>query len=135
MEFYAQISNRKLIAEYDSDNERIKNLKHGVIYRFIVTSPRNVKFHRKFFALLNLCFQNQDRYNNFDHLRGVLIMKAGFYETVVTDKGTIYWPQSISFSNMDETVFEEVYNRVLDQVCIMLDTKEEDIINELLNFM
>lgn len=134
MEFYAQISNRKLIPEYDSDHESISKLRSGITYKFVVTAPRNYEFLKKFFALLNLCFQNQDKYTNFDHLRAVLIMKAGYYQTIQTDKGTIYLPDSISFSNCDEIKFQEIYNRVLDQVCIMLDTAKEDIINELINF-
>jgi len=135
MEFFAQISNRKLVPEYDSDNENIGKLKPNITYKFVVISPRNIKFHRKFFSLLNLCFQNQTKYTNFEHLRAVLTMKAGYYEVIETDKGTIYLPQSISFSNMDETTFEGVYSKVLDQVCIMLDTAQEDIINELINYM
>ena len=40
---------------------------------------RNIKFHRKFFALINLVYQNQDHYNNIDELREDLTIEAGFY--------------------------------------------------------
>jgi hypothetical protein len=135
MEFYAQISNRKLIPEYDSDNEQIVKLKPNLTYKFVVTAPRNVMFHRKFFALLNLCYQNQDKYTNFEHLRGILTMKAGYYETVITDKGTVYWPLSISFAKMDNLEFEQLYSKVLDEVCKMIGSSNEEIEKELINFM
>lgn len=41
---------------YDEDNEAIRKLKAGVIYRAEVSAPRDQKKHRKFFALLNLAF-------------------------------------------------------------------------------
>lgn len=134
MEFFAQIINQKLVPEYDNDNEQLSKLKSGTTYKFTVTAPRNYKLHRKFFALINLCFQNQSQYENFEHLRGVLIMKAGYYETVVTDKGTIYWPMSISFAKMDNLEFEQLYSKVLDEVCKMIGSTSEEIENELINF-
>ena len=40
----------------ESDADAIQRLKHGTIYRADVTAPRNLKRHRRFFALLNLAF-------------------------------------------------------------------------------
>ena len=40
----------------ESDAEAVKKLKHGLVYRADVTAPRNLKFHRKAFSLLNLAF-------------------------------------------------------------------------------
>lgn len=135
MEFYAQIINRKLVPEFDSDNEQLSKLKAGTTYRFEVKAPRNYQFHKKFFALVNLCFQNQEEFADFEDLRAVLIMKAGFYKAIRTDKGTIYLPKSISFATMDNIEFEHVYSRVLDEVCKMVGSNSKDIENELLNFM
>lgn len=134
MQFHAQIINRKLVPEYDSDNEILSKLKPGTTYKFEVTQPRNYNFHKKLFGLINLCFQNQSQYNNFEHLRGVLIMKAGYYETVVTDKGTVYWPKSISYAKMDNLEFEQLYSKVLDEVCKMIGSTSEEIEIELINF-
>ena len=40
----------------------------------------------------------------------------------------------ISFSNMDNKEFEEVYNKVLSVVADFLGNKDEEIINELIKF-
>lgn len=134
MEFYGQIKNRKIIPLFDSDEDQLRKLKSNKEYKFTVTSPRNYKFHKKFFALINLCFDNQEKYTCIEHLRGVLTMRAGFYETILTEKGTLYWPKSISFDKMDELEFESLYSKVLDQVCLMIGADKEDIVNELINF-
>ncbi|MCK9282284.1 MAG: DUF1367 family protein [Melioribacteraceae bacterium] len=134
MEFFAQISNRKLLPEYESDNEQIAKLKSGTTYKFVVTSPRNIKFHRLFFALVNLCYENQSKYTSADDLRAVLTMKAGYYKIIRTDKGAIYLPESISFASMDELKFKEVYSKVLDEVVKMIGSTSEEIEKELINF-
>ncbi len=135
MEFFAQISNKRLVPEYDSDQEQISKLKPGTTYKFVVTSPRNIRFHRLFFALINLCYENQTEYTNADDLRAVLTMKAGYYKAIRTDKGTIYLPESISFASMDEIKFKEVYSKVLDEVVKMIGSTSEEIEKELINFM
>ena len=48
----------KFTPAQDSDYEMAKNIKAGDTYKFKFSKPRNIKFHRKFFALINLVFQN-----------------------------------------------------------------------------
>jgi hypothetical protein len=135
MEFYTQIKNGKLLPEYASDYDKIAKLKPDTTYKVSISQPRNVAFHRKFFALLKLTYDNQEHFNNFDELRQWLIMKAGHYKRVVTPTGQMFQPKSIAFSNMSEEEFEEVYSSVLDEVCKFLDIKEEDIQLELISYM
>ena len=120
---------------YSSDQEQLSKMKQNTQYSFEVKQPRNVKFHRKFMALMNLGFENQENIKSFDHYRKLVVMKAGFYETIETKKGTIYLPDSISFSNMDQTKFEDVFNRVLDVICTQLDTAPELIKKQLEHYM
>ena len=120
---------------YSSDAEQMQKLKQNTEYRFDVKQARNVDFHRKFFALIKLGFENQEEYNNIEHYRKIITMKAGFYETIETLKGTVYLPTSISFDSLDQTTFEELFSRVLDVIANELDTAPQDIRNELNSFM
>mgnify|MGYP006405787499 FL=1 len=81
-----------------------------------VRRPRNYEFHKKYFALLKLGYENQERYNNKDHYRYLMQMKAGFYDAVETDKGTMYLPISISFGGMEENKFQQLYEKVLIEI-------------------
>lgn len=42
---------------HDSDLEQLQKFKHGTIYKADVVAPRNLQFHRKLFALLNLAYE------------------------------------------------------------------------------
>lgn len=130
----SRVGNR-LVPAYDSDSEAIKSLKSDEVVSCKITRPRNLEHHRKFFALMNLCFNNQDKYDSPEVLRKVLTLKAGYYDEVVTDKGVVYLPKSISFSKMDQSEFQVFYGRFLDVVCKEIGVFQGEIENELMDFM
>lgn len=85
-----------------------------------ITKARNIKFHRKFFALLRLAYDAWnagDAVKNFDRFRQDIVILAGYYD-VVADIGGGVTPvaKSISFASMEEAEFEKVYKAVLDVV-------------------
>ena len=135
MEFYAQIKNRKIVPLYDSDNDKIAKLKGNKDYKFKVTAPRNYKFHKKFFALVNLGYQNSDHGDmNFEEFRAYITMKAGYYSKVNSFNGEFYLPKSINFASMDATEFEKLYSSSIDVIIKIIGCTTEDIENELINF-
>ena len=113
----------------------MSKLRPGVTYSVEIKQPRNIKFHRKFFSLINMAYDNQEAFNNIEELRAWVLMKAGYYKRVATPTGEMYQPESISFSSMDEIKFNEVYSRVLDVICHWLDTDKETIAEQLVNYM
>lgn len=119
---------------YDSDLEKGKKVKVGDIVECEIKQPRNYNFHKKFFALIELVFQNQEITDDKEDLRAYLIMKAGFYKTVQTKEGVMYLPKSISFANMDEIEFHELYGKLLNVACNLLDLDEKTIIEEIAEF-
>ena len=107
----------------------------GEHYEVEIKKKRNIKFHRKFFALINLCFENQEHYKHVDDLREELVILSGFFRETVTHLGEIKKKAlSLSFAAMDEIQFEDVYNKVLTEVMMMLDCNNEDINEQLKNF-
>ena len=112
--------------------------------------PRNAKFHRKFFAMLNVAFSNyewpevQTRWGparcNFDLFRKYVIVRSGHYEAALTPTGEIRAePKSISFANMDEADFEKLYSDVLDVILMeFLDNwtaaDMDQAVNQMLEF-
>lgn len=125
--------NGKLVPCYESDREKMDRVKD--IVSVDIKVPRNLMFHRKFFALLNLAFENQERYDSMEVFRPIMIMKAGFYEEVKTDKGLVFLPKSISFAKMDDMEFEELYSKMINVVIKEIGATEDDIMGELGNFM
>lgn len=121
---------------FDSDFEKAKQIPLNVPFEVKYTKKRNAKFHRKFFALVNLCYQNQEQYNNFEHLRKELIICAGHYD-LIFDLETGQQKkeaQSISFAKMDETEFSKLYTDVLNVICDKFLFDREEVLNEVAQY-
>jgi hypothetical protein len=108
---------------------RINKLEPGEIINFEAIFPRNGRFHRKFFAMLNFAFEawepNRSRKSyrgmpvakNFERFRKDVVIQAGFYEQTFDLQGNMQLEaQSISFANMDDNEFEAVYSAVVDVI-------------------
>ena len=126
----------KFSIAYDSDYELAKKIKPNEVYEFEFKKTRNIKFHRKFFALINLCFSNQKTFNNIEHLRKELIICAGHYELIFDlESGTQKKEAlSISFASMDEIEFNKLYNDVLNVICEKFLFDKEDVLNNVAQY-
>lgn len=125
----------------DDDYEEMKKIKVGSIVKANIVRPRNVKFHRKFFALIRAAWDSlteQQRINlrSIDTFREQLLITSGFSEPLYDLNGQKFLERakSISFSKMDEPAFNEVYSRVLDTIITILyaDGVTEDEFNNIL---
>jgi len=106
---------KHFIPSLSDDNERVKRIPEGTIIEVKFSKRRNGKFHRKCFALLNVIFANQDQYENIDHLREAMLIEGGFCKTVITLDGKVnYIPESMSYDQMDDIRFSEVYQKFID---------------------
>lgn len=135
MELFLKRTISGFVPMFDSDYEKAKRIKIGSEVKAEIKVPRNYRFHKRYFALLNLAFQNQDKFDNFEKFRFVMTMRAGYFETINTGKGVVYMPKSISFAKMDQVEFEKVYSDMLNEVIDLLQADRETIENELINFM
>lgn len=135
----------------DEAKETIEQWPMGQGVRAKVTRARNLPFHRKFFAMLGLGFEAwepPDREHrgtpamkNRERFRKDVLIMAGFYETVVNLRGEVRAEaKSISFANMDEDEFNQVYNRVADVILqkVLRNYTRADldiVVNQLLGFV
>lgn len=132
MEIWVKNTFRGLIPMYDTDLDNKKKLKIDQEYLVTVKMPRNIKFHRKMFALYNLVFQNQEQYRFLEDLRKDITIEAGFYRERTDINGEVRKEaESISFANMDEDVFSELYNRSLDVIVKYFHFDKQSIIDEI----
>ena len=122
---------------YAADSEIIGKIPAGEMVKAKITRDRNIGFHRKFFALLNIAYENlPEQYNmSFENFREEIIKKAGYYESYINFAGKeVYRAKSISFANMDQGEFEELYSKVLDVILSILKVSEKEM-EQFLNFM
>ena len=124
---------RKLSGLYPVDESgaaAIRKFGLGEIISVDVKRPRNVAFHRKFFAMLQLVLANQDHFKSIDDLLELTKLRTGHCHTVETKYGQVKITDSISFAAMDQDSFNDFYNRavlwVIDEVIPGLTRQDLD---------
>ena len=89
----------------------------GEIVRAVISRPRNVQHHRKFFALIKAIFPHQELYPTEATLLAAIKVALGYGETVkLPDGRAIIIPKSISFAKMDQAAFTQFYDRAVSLI-------------------
>jgi len=143
MKIYCRVTDMGLVPMYDSDYDEKKKLRVGENVLCDISKPRNYQFHKKFFALIRLVFDNlpervADAFNIYseEDMLDVLKFDLGIYNIVYVGGKQLVKLGSISFAKMDNTEFERFYNRSIDIVLnkYMNGTERFDLIEEINRF-
>ena len=124
----------------DVSKEYAAKVKIGEDRKVSMTLPRNVKFHKKFWGMIDLVAQNQERitYATSKQARDRMIYAIMY----ILKRGDFWGPNkehfdrhSISFASMDEIEFGQLYTETLD-VCLkhFVPMAKEEFERELLGF-
>ena len=135
MRIFVRNTLQGLIPLYNSDFEKKRKLKLGQDYEADIKRPRNLQFHKKFFALLNIGHQNTKLNMNFEFYRAYVTMKAGYYNAYETERGMMVLPKSISFAAMDDSEFQRLYDAVINVVMLDIDVNKKEIEERIINFI
>lgn len=124
----------------EDECEAFTRIKPGDVVLVKIIKPRNIQFHRKLFSLLNFAFEHWEPVGmkfrgvpvgkDKDVFRGWIICKAGFYDLAVTPDGRVKAsPKSISFAQMDESEFSELYSKCIDVILqsVLKNYSREDL--------
>lgn len=136
MKLLVKKTNKGLLPMYDSDYEIYSKIPLGEEFEIEYKKHRNLKFHKKMFALFKMCFENQESYSDLNDLRRDLTITAGFYtESANVLTGEVFkHAKSISFSNMDEIEFSELYESIKTVIIQWLGITNEQIEEEILQY-
>lgn len=111
-----------LIPVDDEGKEALDGIGQGELIKVKITKARNLKHHKKFFSMLNLVFDNQDKYPTLKHLLTAVKLEAGWYEDEAVDVNgkRSYLVKSISFAKMDQLEFDDFYMQAIAACCRLL---------------
>lgn len=112
----------------DEESElAIEKLSKEKTYNCEIKEIRNYKFHKKWFALLQLGFENWDPaitdempqwgepVKNFDRFRKDIVILTGRYERKIRVNGdAVVEAKSVSFGRMTADEFEGLYSDTID---------------------
>lgn len=143
MDILCKVTAQGLVPMYDSDFEEKKRLREGSVVKVTVTKQRNYEFHKKFFALVRLTFENlPERLHQMLNIHSetdmltLLKLDLGYAHTVYYGTKQVVIVDSIAFASMDQFEFERFYDRAVDVVLnlYLRGTQKQDLIDNLLNF-
>jgi len=144
MDIYCQVTDMGLVPLYGSDYDEKKKLRVGDKVICSIKRARNYQFHKKFFALLRLTYDNlpemvQEKLGiRSEHdLLDWLKIELGMFSTYKVNCSIVLKMDSISFSAMDEDEFEAFYKRCISVILnhYLLNVPEDVIREEIEQFL
>ena len=124
MEIWLHRTIHGFAAHDDAAREYLRKVKLGDVVKCEVIRPRSVKYHRRFFGMLNTVWQACGDWQTVDELLVELKFRAGLVDKQrVIDKGTgevlaeIIKPRSISFAAMSDDEFRAFVDRCITIIC------------------
>lgn len=124
-----------LYPAFDSDYEKAKKLKLGEVLQCNVTKPRNYEFHKKYFALLNMLYDNQEIYKDIEDLRRDLTIESGHYKLYYDMHGEEKKvAKSISFASMNEFEFRDFYDANINTIVKYFNFDKQSIIDNVAQY-
>lgn len=141
MKCFLKVTELGFMPMYDSDLEEKKKFKVGSEIVADLNKARNIRFHKKFFGMLRLVYDNLRRQTMeeegiecFNDFLNLVKRKAGL--AWYSEKVGSYVYASISFEAMDETMFMRFYGLTARYLCRRyLGCTEHDIEDELIRYL
>jgi len=118
----------------DEAQEFFAKTKLGQIVALDGKRPRNVKFHRLFFAMLRLISENSNPHITEEQALYLAKVGAGCGQWIDTGRREMFCPGSISFAAMDQTDFDAFVKAAIPPLVtrFMAGTAPEAVIREAL---
>ena len=103
-----------------------------VLLPYSKIKQRSLRNHKRLFSMLKMIVDNQDTYKTVDNLLGMIKLKTGYFEIVVSHKGEqLYVPKSINFSTMKEDAFREFFSSAID---VLLEFMSEEDVESIMRY-
>lgn len=137
-----------LVPDNKYTEEKMSRWKNGTSWGVRVKHVRDEKTHARYFAMINLAFQNQEQFTDEDEFRISLQVLAGqrepgsgsgkYASLIEMHNGQILLiPKRIDHCSMPEREFRELYNDVLLTIISMVEnfkgmepaTFEQEVLN------
>ena len=114
---YMRVVPGGLMASNAAEASKLEDLV-GKEVRCVVSQPRNIGFHKKYFAMLKVGYDMADTPFNMEQFRLYVQAGAGWCEFLQGHDGNLVAvPKSISFTSMDQFEFQVLYSDVLNFIC------------------
>jgi len=114
--------------------EAIKKFPVMELLELDIVRPRNVKFHRKFFAMLNIIVQNYHEPITVEDVLTHVKSELNYWDAIMVGNTHYKKYKSISFAKMDEDSFGEFYNRAVNVCMKLVPINKDDLATQIAMF-
>jgi hypothetical protein len=128
--YFQKLGNGLFAPASENDVATVAHIKIGEWVKCAMTRPRNIKFFRKWWTLVEYAYEHWEPAQlddpkwkgvipekNKNRFRKDLTILAGHYEAFYRVDGSVrVEAKSISFASMDEEAFEQFYSTCVDVV-------------------
>lgn len=105
-----------LVPDNDVARDFLKTMKHGDVCFVDASRPRSLAHHRKYWAMINLVFDNQEHYTSAYEVHTAIKFGIGHTKKIKTPRGMFEIPLDTDFGAMDQVQFLDYWNRAVDYV-------------------
>ncbi len=123
-----------IVAFDDEASQAMKKFPVGEMLELEISRPRNGKFHKKFFAMLNIIVQNYHENITVNDVLTHVKSELNYWDAVMVGNSHHKRYKSIAFANMDEDSFSEFYNRAVDVCLKLVPIDKEDLAYQIAKF-
>ena len=106
-----------LVPAFQEDAEWAAKKGRGTLIEVDAKEPRNWKLLAKWWSLCAFIAEHNSAFPNKDKVNDWMLIQLGFCTEVRTRRGVERIADSIAFSNMTESTFQEVYGKACDLLC------------------
>ncbi len=125
-----------LLPLYESDKKNYNKIVEGEIVEADFKKNRNLKHHRKYFAILKLVCSNSQKWQTVKQLHNAVKIKLGYYEIIDgLDGEKFILPDSIRFGVMEQNNFNEFYEQVIKLLADELKVSIADLENNYQDYL
>ncbi len=111
----------------ESSADDAKRFKVGEVYRADIVKPRSYQHHKLCMALLQLTFENQERWTDFTTFRKVVARAAGHVIEYPDVNGElVVEADSLSYDRLDEVEFTKVMAAMMTVCAHILHDMDAD---------
>jgi len=144
MEIYCKVMDYGLVPMSEMDWDFMCRLSRDAAVRCSITMPRNIHFHRKFFALVTLTLDNlpetvqrEWHIDSVDAMLAAVKIILGYYDIVHIGDKDVVRLRSISFAKMDDAAFARFYDMAITAILnvFLRGTDRRALIEEVESFI
>ena len=111
------------------DAEQLALCSGGQLFDLLPISNRSPEHHKLYWSVLGKAVKATGKWPSADHLHRELKMACGYFKTVVSEFGGIYYvPDSIGMKKMDQKEFNTYFEHAMSKLAEAVGTDPMDLL-------